>query len=97
MENRPEILIPLTPNCFLSYVPDPTAMAIVISEFLECHSKAKRARASAYSRALRRIKGVVQRVVHGKLRSDFQGVRGDRVAVKAEAMAKQKCANLGRG
>ena len=49
---------------------------------LERHSKAKRTRAPAYSRTLRRIKGVVQRVVHGKLRSNFQGVRGDRVAVK---------------
>ena len=41
-----------------------------------------RTRASAYSRTLRRIKGVVQRVVHGKL--DFQMVRGDRVAVKVD-------------
>jgi len=35
----------------------------------------------AYSRALQRIKEIFQRVVHGKLRSDFQRVRGDRVAV----------------
>src|SRR6218665_475707 len=48
---------------------------IVISELLERHSKAKRTRTPAYSRALRRIKGVFQRVVHGKLRSDFQRVR----------------------
>ena len=53
-------------------------MNILISEFLERHSKAKRNNARAYSRALQRIKGVV----HGKLRSDFQKVRGDRVAAK---------------
>ena len=54
---------------------------ILISKFIERHSKAKR-RAPAYSPALQRIKGVVQRVVHGKSRSDFQRVRGDRVVVK---------------
>jgi len=43
--------------------------------------KAKR-KAPAYSRALQRIKGVVQKVAYGKFRSDFQRVRGDRVAVK---------------
>ena len=55
---------------------------VIISEFLKRHSKAKRTRAPAYSRALRWIKGVVQRVVHGKLRSDFQRVGEDIVAVK---------------
>jgi len=36
------------------------------------------------SRALRRIRGVVKRVVQGMLRSDYQRVRGDTVAaVKA--------------
>ena len=49
---------------------------IVISEFLERHAKTKRIRAPAYSRALQRIKGVVQRVVHGKLRSYFQRRQG---------------------
>ena len=44
--------------------------------------KTKRTRAPAYARALRRIKGVVKRVVHGKLRSDFQWVRGGIVVVK---------------
>ena len=34
--------------------------------------KAKRTRAPAYSRALQRVKGVVEMVVHGKLRFDFQ-------------------------
>ena len=43
---------------------------IEITEILERHSKAKRSRAPAYSRSLQRIKGVVQRVVHGKLRDD---------------------------
>ena len=55
-------------------------IVIVISKFLERHSKAKR-RAPSYSRALRRIKGLDQRVVRDKLRSDFQRVRGDRVTV----------------
>jgi len=45
-------------------------MAIVISEFLKRYSKAKRTRAPAYSRALRRIKGGQE-----KLRSDFQSTR----------------------
>ena len=55
-------------------------IVIEISELLGRHSKAKRTRAPAYS--LGRIKGAFQRVVHGKLRSDCQGVRGDRTAVK---------------
>ena len=56
-------------------------LVIVISKFIERYSKSKR-RAPAYSRALRKIKEVVQRVVHGKLRFDFERVRGDSVAVK---------------
>src|SRR6218665_98856 len=43
---------------------------IVSSKFLKRYSKAKRTRAPAYSRALRRIKGGFQRG-QGKLRSDF--------------------------
>src|SRR6218665_466718 len=69
----------LEPTCNLEFT---VVMAIVISEFLERHSKAKRTRAQAYSRALRRNKGVVQRVFRGKLRFDFQRVIVDRVAVK---------------
>jgi len=38
----------------------PSLIAIVISKLLERHSKAKR-RAPAYSRALRQIRGIVQR------------------------------------
>src|SRR6218665_93218 len=56
-------------------------IVIVISKLLERHSKAK-SRAQTYSQVLRQIKGVVQKVVHSKLRSDFYCVRGDRVAVK---------------
>jgi len=41
-------------------------------------SKSKRTRAPAYSRALRQLTEIVQRVVHGKLKWDFQGVRSDR-------------------
>src|SRR6218665_27485 len=48
---------------------------------IERHSKAKR-RAPAYSRARRQIKGVVQRIVCGRLRSGCQRVRGGRLAVK---------------
>jgi len=55
---------------------------IVISEFLERHSKAKRTRAPAYSQSLRRIKGVFQRVAHGDLMSNLQRVRGNGVGVK---------------
>src|SRR6218665_3125934 len=47
---------------------------IVISKFQECSSKAKRTSAPAYSRVLRRIKEVVQRL-HSKIRSDFQRVK----------------------
>ena len=43
--------------------------------------KSKR-KVPAYSRALWWIKLVVQRVVHGKVRSDFHRVIGDRVAFK---------------
>ena len=57
-------------------------MVIVIAEFLEHHSKGKRKRAPAYAQALRGLKSVVHRVVHGKLMSNFQRVKGDRVAVK---------------
>ena len=48
---------------------------IVISRFLKRYSKAKRTRAPAYSRALRRIKGSFQRGGQEKLRSDFQSTR----------------------
>ena len=57
-------------------------IVIVNSKLLERHSKAKR-RAPAYSRALRQIKGVFQRIVRGKLRSGCQKVRGGRLGVKA--------------
>ena len=54
---------------------------IVISEFLECHSKAQ-STSLFMSVAMNQLLRVVQRAVHGKLRSDFQRVIGDRVAVK---------------
>ena len=57
-------------------------IVVVVSKLLERHSKAKRW-APAYSRALRQIRGVVQRIVHGRLRSGFQRVRGGRLGVKA--------------
>jgi len=55
---------------------------IVISKLLKRHSKAKR-RAPSYSRALRQIRGVVQRVVCGEAQVRLQGVRGGRLGVKA--------------
>src|SRR6218665_2407349 len=51
---------------------------IVISEFLECHSKAQ-STSLFMSVAMNQLLRVVQRAVHGKLRSDFQRVIGDRV------------------
>jgi|SRR6218665_979994 len=47
----------------------------VISKFLKRYSKAKRTRAPAYSRALRRVKGGFQRGDQEKLRSDFQSTK----------------------
>ena len=49
--------------------------SIVISRFIKRYLKAKRTRAPAYSRALRRIKGGFQRGGQEKLRSDFQSTR----------------------
>ena len=55
-------------------------IVIIISSFLEHHSKAKQ-RAPAYSWALQWIKGVVQSKVHRKLRSNLQRVRGPVVSL----------------
>src|SRR6218665_2180646 len=55
-------------------------IVIVNSKLLKRHSKAKR-RAPAYSRALRQIRGVFQRIVRGKFRSGRQTVRGGRLDV----------------
>jgi|SRR6218665_1622799 len=60
-------------------------IVIVICQFLKRHSKIKRI-APAYSRALLKIRGVVQSVVRSRFRSGFQRVRGDRVAVKADVV-----------
>ena len=57
-------------------------IVIVNSKLLKRRTKAKR-RAPAYSRALRQIRGVFQRIVRGKLRSGCQKVRGGRLGVKA--------------
>jgi len=50
-------------------------IVIVISTFLKRYSKAKRTRAPAYLRALRRIKGGFPKGGLEKLRSDFQSTR----------------------
>ena len=60
-------------------------IVIVNSKLLKHHSKAKR-RAPAYSRALRQIRGVFQRIVRGRLRSVFQIVRE---CVKSEGFSKE--------
>src|SRR6218665_820741 len=60
-------------------------IVIVNFKLLKRHSKAKR-RAPAYSRALRQIRGVFQRIVRGRLRSVFQIVRE---CVKSEVFSKE--------
>ena len=55
---------------------------IVIFKVLKRHSKAKR-RAPSYSRVLRQIRRVVQRIVLGRLRSDCQRGKGGGLGVKA--------------
>ena len=57
-------------------------IVIVISRFLKCYLKAKRTRAPAYSRALRRIKGGFQRGVKRSSGPVSRIPGGDRVAVK---------------
>src|SRR6218665_3274450 len=47
---------------------EPFLIVIITYKLLKRHSKAKH-RAPAYSRALRQIRGVVQRIVRGRLRS----------------------------
>src|SRR6218665_208071 len=59
-------------------------IVIVNSKLLKRHSKAKH-RAPAYSRALRQIRGVFQRIVRGRLRSVFQRVRE---CVKSEVLRR---------
>src|SRR6218665_1885445 len=54
---------------------DLECIVIVISKLLKRYSKAKRTRAPAYSRALRRIKGGLERGGEEKLRSEFQSTR----------------------
>src|SRR6218665_1285254 len=71
-----------TVSLFLGLIVQPSGLfvfidiliVIVISKLLERHSKAKR-RAPAYSQALYQIRGVVQRIVRGRLRSGCQGER----------------------
>src|SRR6218665_926037 len=60
-------------------------IVMVNSKLLKRHSKAKR-RAPAYSRALPQIRGVIQRMVRGRLRSGCQRV-GE--CVKSEGFSKE--------
>ena len=62
-------------------VPVHRTIVIMISKLLKHLSKIKR-RAPAYSRALRQIRGVVQSIVNGSVRSGWQWVRGGRLTVR---------------
>jgi len=66
-------------------VPVHRTIVIMISKLLKHLSKIKR-RAPAYSRALRQIRGVVQSIVNGSVRSGWQWVRGGRLTVKNRKM-----------
>ena len=75
-----------------------SVIVIVISKLLKSHLKAK-SRAQAYSRALRQIRGVVQRIVRWRLGSGCQRVIGGRLAgVVYECMHGEKeeclCGNI---
>src|SRR6218665_3765910 len=66
-------------------------IVIVISKFLKRYSKAKRTRAPAYSRALRRIKWGFQRGVKRSSGPNSRVPGGDRVAVRVGVV------EMGRG
>jgi len=69
---------------------------IVISKLLKRQSKAK-CRAPDYSRALCKIRGVVQGTVHGSFRSGCQRVRGSRVADKGRCSLGAEWKDRGSG
>src|SRR6218665_3895714 len=75
----------ITVTTILPLKPVLIVIVIVNSKLLKRHLKAKR-RAPAYSRALRQIRGVFQRIVRGRLRSVFQRVRE---CVKSEVFFKE--------
>src|SRR6218665_2895132 len=77
----------------LPIIPVVIAIVIVNSKLLKGHLKAKR-RATAYSRALRQIRGVFQRIVRGRLRSVFQRVRE---CVKSEVFSNEYPVSTGIG
>ena len=66
------------------------AIVIVISRFLKPYSKAKRTRAPAYSRALRRIKGFFQKGVKRSSGPISRIPGGGRVAVKVGVFQMEK-------
>ena len=68
-----------------------TVIVIVISKFLKRYLKAKRTRAPAYSRALRRIKGGFQRGVKRSSGPNSRVPGEDRVAVRVGVV------EMGRG
>src|SRR6218665_3013998 len=61
-------------------------IVIVISDFLERHSRTKRTTTPAYSRAMRRIKGVFHRV-YSMVKSSIRFVRWFRLLCKCKREA----------
>jgi len=75
----------LFPSKTVSYIYWQVIVWIVNSKLLKRHSKAKRM-APAYSRALGQIRGVIQRIVRGRLRPGCQRVRE---CAKSEGVSKE--------
>src|SRR6218665_3037804 len=65
-------------------------IVIVISKLLKRYSKAKRTRAPAYSRALRRIKGGFPKGVNRSSGPNSRVPGGDRVAVRVDVVEMER-------
>src|SRR6218665_2625250 len=76
-----------------TYMPS-IAYEIVISKLLKRYSKAKRTRAPAYSRALRRIKGGFPKGVKRSSGSISRVPGGDRVAVRVGVLYVRLSVNI---
>ena len=73
-------------------------IVIVMPRLIKRYLKSKRTRAQAYSRALRRMKGVFQRVVKRNSGQISRGPGGDRVAVKVSVVHMGRVNDqMGRG
>ena len=80
-----------TDNGFTGFEQGIIVIVIVISKLLKRHSKAKRTRAPAYSRALRRIKGEFPKGIKRSSGLISRVPGGDRVAVRVGVV------EMGRG